>query len=242
MADVSILQRLLIGALGQSVLPSLTVWIAYLALEPFVRRRWPWRLVEWNRLLEGKWRDPSLGRGILIGGLAGVISACVIQLQLLTPMWLGQIPESPWVIYEGAFRPFLRLFQNPAASVQVALVWLFFLFLACFLGGREWLAVAMILVLAVVTNLLGPQGQVCGFAILGNVIVVSIHILVGLRFGSWSLVVASFFFGTLVHSVIGLDWSTWYATSAAVATLTLVAVSLFGFWTSVAGQSLFGDE
>src|SRR5687768_18051298 len=41
-------------------------WIAYLAGEPFVRRRWPWQVISWNRLLAGRWRDPLVGRDVLI--------------------------------------------------------------------------------------------------------------------------------------------------------------------------------
>jgi hypothetical protein len=42
------------------------IW--YLALVPAVRRRWPWVMAGWNRLLECRWRDPLVGRDVLIGG------------------------------------------------------------------------------------------------------------------------------------------------------------------------------
>jgi hypothetical protein len=48
-------------------------WLTYIALEPFVRRRWPGVLVGWSRLLARKYRDPLVGRDLLVGCLAGVV-------------------------------------------------------------------------------------------------------------------------------------------------------------------------
>src|SRR5262249_43869819 len=37
-------------------------WLAYLGLEPYVRRRWPTMLISWSRALAGNFRDPLVGR------------------------------------------------------------------------------------------------------------------------------------------------------------------------------------
>jgi serine/threonine-protein kinase len=47
------------------------VWLLYMALEPFIRWRWPDSIVGWTRLLGGGYRDPLVGRDILIGSLFG---------------------------------------------------------------------------------------------------------------------------------------------------------------------------
>ena len=44
-------------------------WLLYIALEPYVRRRWPATLVSWSRLLAGGFRDPLVGRDLLAGCL-----------------------------------------------------------------------------------------------------------------------------------------------------------------------------
>ena len=44
----------------------LVVGSAYLALEPWVRRRWPHAMITWARLLSGKWRDPVVCRDMLV--------------------------------------------------------------------------------------------------------------------------------------------------------------------------------
>ena len=47
------------------------VWLAYVAIEPIVRRRWPELLFSWSRLLSGRFRDPLVGRDVLAGILIG---------------------------------------------------------------------------------------------------------------------------------------------------------------------------
>ena len=47
------------------------VYVFYLALEPYARRLWPHMLVSWVRLMGGRFRDPLVGRDLLIGALYG---------------------------------------------------------------------------------------------------------------------------------------------------------------------------
>src|SRR5262249_34679757 len=62
---------ILTAAVGLALLNGLTILVIYLALEPSVRRLQPGWVIGWNRLLEGRWRDPLVGRDILVGGLLG---------------------------------------------------------------------------------------------------------------------------------------------------------------------------
>jgi hypothetical protein len=65
------------------------VWLGYVAIEPFVRRQWPQVLVSWARLLAGDWRDPLVGRDIVIGCTAGVLVACLERMENFAPALLG---------------------------------------------------------------------------------------------------------------------------------------------------------
>jgi hypothetical protein len=49
--------------------------LCYLALEPFVRRHWPEALTAWARLVNGRFRDALVGRGLLLGSAGGVLLA-----------------------------------------------------------------------------------------------------------------------------------------------------------------------
>ncbi|HYR29591.1 MAG TPA: serine/threonine-protein kinase, partial [Thermoanaerobaculia bacterium] len=58
---------MLINGLSSATYMAALLGLLYLALEPFVRRRWPERLISWTRLLAGDFRDPLVGRHVLIG-------------------------------------------------------------------------------------------------------------------------------------------------------------------------------
>ena len=70
-------------------------WVLYIALEPYVRRRWPATLVSWSRLLAGGFRDPLVGRDVLVGCLFGAFVAAIGNLGWFVPSWLGHLPAQP---------------------------------------------------------------------------------------------------------------------------------------------------
>ena len=63
------------------------LWLAYLALEPFVRRHWPRGLISWTRLLDGRSADPFVGRDLLAGVLVGLAMASTFQLAGWAKIW-----------------------------------------------------------------------------------------------------------------------------------------------------------
>jgi hypothetical protein len=65
----------------------------YVALEPYVRRRTPRRLVSWGRLMAGDWRDPLVGRDVLVGVLLGIWINLMIWFGELLGRRLGFPPE-----------------------------------------------------------------------------------------------------------------------------------------------------
>src|SRR5262249_6868544 len=48
------------------------LWVLYMAVEPYVRRFWPSTLVSWSRLMARHWRDPLVGRDVLLGVALGL--------------------------------------------------------------------------------------------------------------------------------------------------------------------------
>src|SRR5580658_2498937 len=69
--------------------------VLYIALEPYVRRRWPATLVSWSRLLAGQFRDPLVGRDIMVGCLLGAFATLLMRLEWFVPVWLGEPPAQP---------------------------------------------------------------------------------------------------------------------------------------------------
>jgi len=65
---------LLVKMAAYSLFAAVMIGLIYLALEPYVRRRWPSLIISWNRLLVGDWHDPMVGRDVLVGGVLGLVT------------------------------------------------------------------------------------------------------------------------------------------------------------------------
>jgi predicted Ser/Thr protein kinase len=59
----------------------------YLALEPYVRRRWPQTIISWTAVLRGRAQDPVVGRDILIG--IAVQTGMQAITSLVSPWFIG---------------------------------------------------------------------------------------------------------------------------------------------------------
>ena len=63
-------------AVSESITYSIETAVFYLALEPYVHRRWPEAVIAWTRLLDGRGRDPRVAREMLVG----IASAALIAV------------------------------------------------------------------------------------------------------------------------------------------------------------------
>ena len=224
------------------------VWLLYIALEPYVRRRWPTTLVAWSRVLAGNWRDPLVGRDVLIGSLAGMLGAALFRLfPLRLETWLGTPPAKPAFevpdLLLGARIVVSQALGGLAGGLGIALgiVLLFFLFRV--LLRREWIAAAaFVLVVAVVQLLQFLQTEnrllvVVPFALMGTVLIVLVLLRVGLvALATWLCVGR-----TLALFPITLNASAWYAWIGFAGLLIIAAIVLYGFYVSRAGRPMFGS-
>jgi uncharacterized membrane protein len=62
------------------------------------------------------------------------------------------------------------------------------------------------------------------------------------RFGLITLSVAIFTANVFLNVPCTLDFSNWYATNSLAVLLSFVAIAAWGFYTSLAGQSLFKED
>jgi hypothetical protein len=240
----------LAAVLGVGGLPALVYGLSYLAMEPAVRRRWPWRITAWNRLLDGRLRDPMVGRDLLIGLALGAAVLLVLRAGWLTAAWAGvppipltgtgpsalQIPGPPTPLYV-----LLSFLTVPIITPVLYLVLSFVLFLVL---RREWLAwgaVWLLFVALFTAPLLGPSPA-------GNALTVFWY---GLRVGLQVFALARFgllaFAGLLncieLLSLVPLttDLSAWYAYQGVVMALIIVGLAVYAFFTATRGQRLFGE-
>jgi serine/threonine-protein kinase len=217
-------------------------WVVYLAFEPFVRRRWPGRIISWSRVLAGGFRDPLVGRDILIGALVGLgIITCELYLPRLVQQWLGHSPGIPWFDYPATQLLGIRSFafgftKQIFASLFQPFVLLFFLLLMYMILRRERLAAIAVWLIGA-TALILTQESVVGVpfaAVSAGLIVLCMY-----RYGLLASIVAIFVLHLMIFFPITSDFSAWYAADFVLAAIISLALATFGFYTSLAGEPLF---
>src|SRR4029453_4407715 len=85
--------------LARQVLDTLEILLGYLAVEPYVRKLWPDTLIAWHRFVDGKFRDPMIGRDLLFGAVAGIGFTLLFVSSDQLPGWLGR--SSPVIQPDG---------------------------------------------------------------------------------------------------------------------------------------------
>ena len=80
--------------LSQAFSSAAQAWIFYVALEPYVRRRWPQIMITWSRLLGGRVRDPLVGGHLLIGVASGAAMFTVAFVLRLVREQSGAVSTS----------------------------------------------------------------------------------------------------------------------------------------------------
>jgi len=232
--------NLLISGLQSAIFWSIFMGLMYLALEPFLRRRWPERVISWSRLLAGDWRDALVGRDILVGAAFGVAIMALWYLGELAPRWLGLLPNIPDPISEPGYgsRFFLTLLMSQiGASLAFTFVIAFVLLFLSMLLRRNWLGVgvgwALICTAAVlVASWKSPVTWVT------HVAMFTLLIVAVMRFSMIVAIVALIFQHMIVFFPITTELNAWYATSYVLDLIVLLALTAFGFYTSLGGQPL----
>jgi serine/threonine-protein kinase len=219
-------------------------FLMYAAFEPFVRQRWPRVLTSWTRLLSGRFRDPLVGRDILIGAVSGVAVALFRESEFIASRWFGFRSPAPFTSTLdglGSWRQFasLAVFVHVEA-LSLALAWLLILLLLRIVVRDNKLATlgAIIVVLPLVT--LPGNYLLIDLSLAGLVAALSVFVL--LRFGLFALVVEISFANALTRLPITLNSSDWYAGRSLVVLLCLTALIAYGFHASFAGRKLFGRD
>jgi serine/threonine-protein kinase len=215
--------------LGAALLGSAFVWLSYVALEPYFRRRWPDLLISWNRLLAGRFRDPLVGRDALVGTLAGAAIAMLLHLSNALPAWLdvpGMTPVPPSGLFMRSGREATSFFFQLSDTAFSAIAVMSLFLLLNLILRKKWLAAIALGLVNFVVSLSGENFSIeVPFAFLQS----AVFVFVVLRFGLLSLAVLQFVSPVLQAAPITLDFSQWYAGRSLFVLLVVVAIALYGF-------------
>jgi serine/threonine protein kinase len=218
-----------------------TSWMLYMAIEPWVRRQWPKTIISWSRLLAGGWRDPVVGRDILLGVALGVVWILVFEVRYIFMMHMGASPGlgSTEALMGGrvALGGWLRQWPQ---SIQSTLVFFFLLLGLKALLRKEWLAALVFVAIFAVPR--GLSSSYVPVELPTQILVYAIAVLIVIRFGLVPLAVAIFTIDMLANVPFSADFSSWYMTTSILALVSVVAIAGWGFYHSLGGQPLFKVE
>jgi predicted Ser/Thr protein kinase len=228
-------------AVSSAVFLSAAMWTLYMAVEPWVRRQWPKSIISWTRLLAGSFRDPVVGRDILLGVALGVVWILVFDLRYIPMMHLGAPPPlgSTDALLGGriALGGWLREWPG---SIQTTLVFFLLLFGLKVLLRKEWIAGIVFIAIFAVPR--GISSTYMPIELPAQILVYAIALLIVIRFGLVPLAVAIFTIDMTSGVPFSSDISAWYMTTSILALLSVVVMAGWGFWYSLSGQPVWNIE
>jgi eukaryotic-like serine/threonine-protein kinase len=260
------LQALTRGPVIVFFVPAL-VWGLYIALEPQLRRIWPETMIGWSRLLAGSVRDPLVGREVLFGVLLALGDAIVLGLHTLLRRWSGQPLQFPVGASSSPFDGMVAssdlllggryALSRVIGSVMSIPVWsatmLTFLLLVALYALLRRRTVAMAVLVSGLTGiyLITHGGWLLAYPpadhfapsiadVVWFAAVQAAVVLVAVRSGLLTMLVASFVSALLTLIPITIDSSVPFASSSRLIVATVIVLAAYGWHTALAGRPMFG--
>jgi hypothetical protein len=232
-----------VAGCGEALYMAGFMWVLYMAIEPYMRRRWPETLISWARVLTGKPYDPRVGRDAMLGALGGVGMAIIQNAVNAMPAWLHVAniqlirPSHLTLGSPAGMVSALGYFSNLA--VQWALATGAFLVVARFLMRRDWLAVV---VSAVSLGLVELAAENLIVAVPAAMLCAAIVYTLLFRYGLLPVAVTLFFYFVLRRWPVTLDFSQWFVWRSIFSLSILVAISVYAWFAINIGRSIFSES
>jgi len=225
---------------GQALFEAATFVIAYHAVEPYVRRKWPVLLISWQRLVDGRWRDALVGRDFGFGMLTGIFSALVLRI----------------VIVATASQPPARTINitGPISSISATASWLAHVIpesilyalwaLLLLVLGRVFIRHAAIyvplFVIAIGLAISPPTGRVASDIACG--LLFALMLLLAIRVGGLLAACASWTCYHLPDAIpLTFDASAWFAGRGMFVMLVFLALASYACFTALAPGRRFAN-
>jgi hypothetical protein len=220
-------------------------WLFYLALEPFVRRLSPDLLIGWARVLRGQFRDPRVGRDVLIGIATGTLFALFTSsVSVVLALFRGSVDElyphvSNLTYLLGLRFPVSSIVRVVPNALQTAMVVAFLYVLLLAVVRRQWIAWTIMIVTIGGVIFAEDGGQNFWFPLVLGAVLGSVVLFAFVRFGLLTLA-TTFLVNQMLHSVpVTLDLSQPHAAASTLALALVGGVALAALYTSRAADGLF---
>ena len=224
---------------GTAMANAVLNFVLYVALEPWVRRKWPRTIVSWTRFCSRGASDPLVGRDLLYGiGFAALFNLAVPVAVALHGH--SREPVFPQLnALEGVRAELSGVIVAIPAAIFTALLFLFILFLLRLVLRKDWIAGAAFVLIMTLANSLASTTPWVDCPI--NALALGIFAFALLRFGLLAAIVTSLA-GQILELGSSLDFSAWYAGMAVLPFVLVALLLVYGFRVSLAGRTLFRQE
>jgi len=235
----SFFQAVAVGALY-----ALLCLLLYLALEPLVRRIWPQTMIGWTRLVGGGWRDPMVGRSVLVGGAMFGLTSLFFAGATVVMRALGVPPSAG-----GQFDLYLlavprALVGNLAIEVPNsffnALFFLMLLVLMRLLVRRRW--PAYLLFLLVAAGIIAGGAGDWRVALVFGPALAAIWLVIMVRGGVLAFAVGFFLWRIADGFPLTFDFTQMYAATSLALMAAIVVVLAAALGIALGGRSLLADD
>jgi tRNA A-37 threonylcarbamoyl transferase component Bud32 len=229
--------------LALALLGSAFLWLLYVALEPFVRKRWPRWIISWSRLLAGDYRDPLVGRDLLIGLVLGAGTIVILTVSGIAPGWIGRatrLPINPGSANLDSHLFFGRFAGQLSAGLFLAFICVFLLLLFVALMRSERLALlTLVVLLTVITALISESTllMVPFTALFALLMVFTLK-----RYGLLALSSMLFMAHLAIFYPMTTEFTAWYATEFTIALVICLVLAGFAAYTSLGGSKIFAGK
>jgi hypothetical protein len=214
--------------------------LLYMAVEPFVRRRWPQSLITWTRVLSGRVRDPLVGTHVLVGTACGTGIAIWVTVKMWLLVGEGYITPQDWNVLQGPGWVLNSWLWILIWSVTLALGMLVLFLLARVILRRDWIAsICVVLMVSAQPILLGPRPLMeAAFEIPAA----GLFLWILIRLGVLPMIVAQFVVALLTSFPLASDFTAWYSGPTLFALATVLGLAIWSFRVALAGRRVFQDE
>ncbi len=220
------------------------LWLAYLALEPYVRKYSPDMLMSWTRLLSGRFRDPRVGRDILFGVAAGVALALLRLGVTVFPTLLGYPPAPPkpmsMELLLSTRRALSLVLRTPPDALRTAMLSTLAFALARMVVKRTWIAVAISIVIGSFIYVTAAGTEQLWINVVFAVTFAGLMMAVLVRFGMFALMIAAMTELIIRQGGLTADLSKLYAPAGVWQMLLIAGLAAFGYYASRGDEPLFG--
>jgi hypothetical protein len=241
-ADPAYVWSVLAQGQGGALFLAVSAWLYYLGFEPFVRRRWPHLLVTSTRLVERRWRDPLVGRSILIGVAGGTVFFCLGPMAALLTRLPGLGPAK-YYYATGTLMPVASFAGLLGAIITTSILYaliiaglLFISRLVLRRDGLAWAAVAGFAFLGAFDN---GSGLGIALAILCTALRTAILIASTRAGGLLASAVQMAVYGFLWNTPLTVDFGQWYVWRSCFVVSLVAGLAFWGFRNVLGKQSAF---